>query len=596
VTDTHHTADRCLAIIPARGGSKRVPRKNLRPFLGVPTLVRAIALARRAGCFDEVFVSTDDEEIASLARRHGAWVPFLRSPSTAHDHATTFDVVHEVLDQLDSMGHRWSRAVCLYPTAVLAQPEDVSSAVASIRDGAARAMLPVTAFESPIWRALVADPDGAARFAFPEFAQTRSQDLPAAWHDAGQWYAFDVRELQHRRDFMNLRPLPLILPSDRVQDIDTSEDWERAVEKFARLEASHSRTSRARPWVLFRVDASEALGSGHVMRCLSLAEAFHARGHDVLFVSAACPLTLREAIRCRGFEWTGLDESAVSRDDAKAVDAITDAAATLACLSTQSRPPRWIVVDHYGLDARWERAIRSAGVALLVVDDLADRPHACDALLDQNLVLEHHDRYPSLVPEQTRLLLGGRYALLRQEFQEAAVERERHRAAQEPGTITLFLGGTDSENLTLTLARLVKPLSTNPLLLVLGHLNPNEDAIRRWSDAHGVRVEVGIDAIASRLVRTRLLVGACGMTAVEAQALGIPSLLIPLSQVQHKVARLFEALGRAVVLTPAEVDDPESVAAAWARAWALPQALPPGPVSLDGAQTAVDTLLETADE
>ncbi len=582
-------ADACLAIITARGGSKRVPGKNLRPFDGVPTLARAISIARRAGCFDEVLVSTDDPEIAALAEHHGAWVPFLRSAATSHDHAGTFEVVHEVLDRLEAQGRRWPLAVCLYPTAVLARASDIAAAVASIRAGEARSILPVTPYEAPVWRALTADADGAVRFAFPEYALTRSQDLPPAWHDAGQWYAFDVAELRRHGDFMGPGARACILPPECVQDIDTPEDWARALAKHARLRAEAPPTPRPRPWVLFRVDASPESGSGHVMRCLALAEAFAARDHEVCFVSAVCPPKLRAAIRHRGFEWHPLEGSG---DEDASLDAVRDAAATLSWLDAQERPPAWLVVDHYGLDATWERAVRAAGAPILALDDLADRPHACDALLDQNAITDHHARYPSLVPGPARLLLGGRYALLRREFQEAARERARRMDAGEEGSTTVFLGGTDAENLTLSLARALVGLGPG-LLLVVGHLNPHVDAIRSWAAAHDVEVEIASDAVAERLAGTRLLVAACGMMAVEAQALGVPSLLVPLSPIQGTVAASFAEQGGAVVLTPEAATDPDRVAAAWAEAMALPTTTAGvGRIALDGADAAVAAILE----
>jgi N-acylneuraminate cytidylyltransferase len=584
---------RTIAIIPARGGSKRIPRKNIYPFDGVPMLSHAIRLARSTGRFDEVLVSTDCPSIAQVAKRLGASVPFMRSESTANDQAPTFDVIHEVLERLERMGRTWHIGVCIYPTAVLAQPADVSDAIDAIARGDAASVMPVTQFDYPIWRALVVGTDGAPVFAFPEHSGVRSQDLPPAYHDAAQWYAFNIAALRSSRGFIGERTRVVVLPSVHVQDIDTLADLRLAELKYrARFEDSTALQARHRPWVLIRADATPLTGSGHVMRCLALAEAFAVRGHDVVFASRACVPELQQVIEVRGFESVLLKMPYA----AAVCEQRADAAATLQCIQRQSKLPAWVVVDHYGLDATWENSVRSCGVPLLALDDLADRPHACDALLDQNMIEAHHSRYLDLVPEGARLLLGGTYALLRSEFAQACQSRDKLLQEGAVRDVVLFMGATDAANVTQSLAmHLLAHLKATPLVVLVGQLNVHREAIKAWCWSEGVRCEVGLEDVSVLLQTCRLLVGACGMTAVEAQALGIPCLLVPLSPIQHAVARWFTEHQSAVMLEPDLCGDAKAVSAVLNRALDLkPNAPSERPVSVYGASHAVDALLEFA--
>ena len=178
-----------VGIIPARGGSKRIPRKNLRPFLGVPIIVRTIACLLRADVFDRVVVSTDDDEIATVAEEAGAQVPFRRPDELADDHAGTDAVVRHAIQELESRTGRRLGFVCaVYPTAVLATPGDVRSALQLLRAGDADFVFSATTFPYPIQRALRQRPDGTSEMFHPEHLMTRSQDLDPAFHDAGQFY------------------------------------------------------------------------------------------------------------------------------------------------------------------------------------------------------------------------------------------------------------------------------------------------------------------------------------------------------------------------------------------------------------------------
>lgn len=218
-----------LCLIPARGGSKRIPRKNIRIFRGRHMIAWSIAAAQFSGCFDRIIVSTDDEEIAEVARSYGADVPFLRPSQLADDQASTQDVVVHALEWSKKQGLPCDAICCLYATAPFVKPEDLRNAkqlLSSSQDGTV--VFAATTFPFPIQRAIRLDQEGYASMFQPECFSTRSQDLEEAYHDAGQFYwASPTTWRTITNLFQGARPL--VLPRWRVQDIDTEEDWDRAV-------------------------------------------------------------------------------------------------------------------------------------------------------------------------------------------------------------------------------------------------------------------------------------------------------------------------------------------------------------------------------
>lgn len=221
-----------LAIIPARGGSKRIPNKNIRPFCGRPIINWSIATALSSGLFDEVIVSTDSEEIRDVARAVGAKVPFLRSPRSSDDHATITDVLREVLTARGQHGERLDIACCLYATAPFVTSADLAAGLRILEDGDFDVVLPVCRYEYPIWRSLSRRADGQVRLNFPQHEFTRSQDLEPAYHDAGQWIWLRPAPFLAGTPLLGTRTGSIVIPAGRVQDIDTEDDWRRAEEKF----------------------------------------------------------------------------------------------------------------------------------------------------------------------------------------------------------------------------------------------------------------------------------------------------------------------------------------------------------------------------
>ena len=223
-----------VAIIPARGGSKRIPRKNLLPFDGVPMIVRSIRTALESGLFDQVVVSTDDAEIADVARAHGVQVPFLRPADLADDFTGTAAVIMHALQQLPAFDY----ACCVYATAPLLQARYLQQGLELLEQHPDRSFaFSVCSFGFPVQRALTLDEQGALTALYPEFRHTRSQDLPEAFQDAGQFYWGRSEAWLRGEVVYSPASLPVILPRHLVQDIDTPEDWKRAEYLYAALKA-----------------------------------------------------------------------------------------------------------------------------------------------------------------------------------------------------------------------------------------------------------------------------------------------------------------------------------------------------------------------
>ena len=219
---------RNLAIIPARGGSKRIPRKNINCFLGKPIISYSIQKAIECNLFDQVMVSTDDEEIAEIAIKYGAVVPFFRSEKNSDDFASTLDVIREVRLKYLSESVIYDNICCIYPTAPLIKTNDLIEGYNILMENNDM-VYPLTTFSYPILRSVVLNADGNVRMKWPEFANSRSQDLPSSYHDCGQWYWYTNLALKNNH-FDKIKAI--IINNVGVQDIDNEEDWKIAEIKY----------------------------------------------------------------------------------------------------------------------------------------------------------------------------------------------------------------------------------------------------------------------------------------------------------------------------------------------------------------------------
>lgn len=221
-----------LAIIPARGGSKRIPRKNIKSFCGKPMIAWSIEAARLSGCFDRIIVSTDDTEIAEVARAHGAEVPFMRPPELSDDHTATIPVIAHAIDWIDSNVGMVDFACCIYATAPFVQAHALRRGFDLLQESGADYAFSVTSYPFPIQRAIRITADQRVEMFNPEHLNTRSQDLEEAFHDAGQFYWGRAAAWQAGKSLFSHDAAPVLLPRHRVQDIDTQEDWVRAEVMF----------------------------------------------------------------------------------------------------------------------------------------------------------------------------------------------------------------------------------------------------------------------------------------------------------------------------------------------------------------------------
>jgi UDP-2,4-diacetamido-2,4,6-trideoxy-beta-L-altropyranose hydrolase len=320
--------------------------------------------------------------------------------------------------------------------------------------------------------------------------------------------------------------------------------------------------------IAFRTDASLLMGSGHVMRCLTMADALKAQGAQCHFISRAHPCHLLELIRQRGFDFTVLPaellappaahiqavgDSAKEPDHASwlGCDWQTDAEETRAVLVKLQ--PDWLVVDHYGLDHRWETALRPHYQKLMVIDDLADRPHQCDLLLDQNLGRQPQD-YANLVPAQCKVLTGPQYALLRPEF--AALRAYSLQRRQQPvlKQVLITMGGVDQPNATGQVLQALKGCTLPQdcrISVIMGLQAPWLQQVRAQAQAMPwpTEVLVNVSDMARRMADSDLAIGAAGSTSWERCCLGLPTLMVVLADNQKDAAVHLEHAGAAYCLT-----------------------------------------------
>lgn len=221
-----------ICIIPARGGSKRIPRKNIKEFLEKPVISYSILAALESNLFQEVMVSTDDEEIANMAMKFGAKVPFVRSQENSNDLAGTAAVLKEVLENYEKNGVSFDLACCIYPVAPLILVSKLQEAFNLLREKKLDCCFPICLYSSPIWRAIEMDKENKVKMIWPENENKRTQDLPGAYFEAGQFFWFNIQNFLRTGEFMTESTGAIVLDDLHVQDIDTMTDWRLAELKF----------------------------------------------------------------------------------------------------------------------------------------------------------------------------------------------------------------------------------------------------------------------------------------------------------------------------------------------------------------------------
>jgi len=224
-----------IAVIPARGGSKRIPRKNIKDFCGKPMIAWSIEAAKNSGLFDRIIVSTDDVEIAEVAKQWGAEVPFMRPVELSNDYAGTTEVIAHATQWALDQGLDLDAVCCIYATAPFVQEADLKRGLEALESGDWAYAFTATDFAAPIFRSFKQNADGGIEMFFPEYFSTRSQDLPTALHDAGQFYWGRPSDWLEGKRIFDRHSVPVIVPRWRVQDIDNWDDWKRAELIFNQL-------------------------------------------------------------------------------------------------------------------------------------------------------------------------------------------------------------------------------------------------------------------------------------------------------------------------------------------------------------------------
>lgn len=321
------------------------------------------------------------------------------------------------------------------------------------------------------------------------------------------------------------------------------------------------------PVIAIRVDASEQIGTGHFMRCLTLADELKQHGVKIRFVSRYLTDHSREMLRERGYEFIGLNSKSVEGD----IDELThahwlggsqqvDAKETISVLSDSVWD--WMIVDHYALDARWETMLRESAKHILVIDDLADREHDCDVLLDQNFHADMETRYQGRVPSYCQLLLGPHYVLLREEFQAF-----RNSAKIRTGSVKRLLvifGGVDADNLTGLVLEVLANLEPAKLEVdvVIGAQHPCREQIISDCSRLGYVCHLQTNRMAELMQNADLAIGACGFTSYEFAAMKLPAILIPVTEIQASVAQGLSNKGVAYGLPLLGANAAEGISAA----------------------------------
>lgn len=304
--------------------------------------------------------------------------------------------------------------------------------------------------------------------------------------------------------------------------------------------------------IAFRTDATNQIGTGHFMRCLTLADELKRKGAHICFVGNKLPAHLSDMLNSSGFEYMPLHVDTVQESIDELAHAnwlgtsqAQDAQATIQALADHVWD--WVVVDHYALDKRWESAARTNAKQIMVIDDLADRQHDCDVLLDQNFYADMQTRYVAKVPVHCQLLLGPRYALLRNEFRKLR-EQIKPRTGQVK-RILVFFGGVDSDNYTsLAIEALTSISDALHVDVVIGEQHPYREQIQNACLAHGYGCQVQTTRMAELMADADLAIGAGGSASWERCCLGLPALLVALAENQVDIAKALDSIGACIYI------------------------------------------------
>ncbi len=492
-----------VAIIPARGGSKRIPRKNIKLFCGKPLIAYSIEVALASGLFSKVIVTTDDEEIAKVARKYGAETPFIRPKEFSDDFSTSGDAVTHALEYLQAEGEEFEYVCTLYATAPFIQVNYLKEGFKVLKNSDAKMAFSVTSMPFPIQRTFKLTKEGRCQMFTPEHFRTRSQDLEEAYQDAGQFYWERVD-----KEFSDIPfgkdSIPIVLPRELVQDIDTPEDFRRAELMYTVLDKMKKKTKT----ILFRADSSSEIGTGHIMRDLVLAKKF--QDSTIIFACQELEGNLIEKIP--------YPVKRLKSNDIEELDIL------IKKLSIDM-----LVIDHYEIDYNLEKKLKTQNpkLKIFVLDDMYEK-HYCDILLNHNLCADA-SRYKDLVPKECELRCGSEYTLLRDEFY---AEKELKR--EKIYDVFIAMGGADSANLN---QKILELLPTNfKVVVVTTVANKHLDALKKYiAEKKNIFLEINSIHIAKLMHRSKLAIVTPSVTVNEVHYIGLEFIAIKTAENQIEI-------------------------------------------------------------
>lgn len=527
-----------LAIIPARGGSKRIPRKNIKPFLGKPIIEYSIEAALRSNLFDTVMVSTDDAEIAEIAQNAGAKVPFLRSGKNADDYATTVDVILEVLNQYAADNQIFTTACCIYPTAPFVTARRLRTGLEMLENGQYDSVFPALNFSFPIQRAVKINAEQRIELFQPEHLNSRSQDLETAYHDAGQFYWFKTEVIQREKRLWTDNSGVIILDELEAQDIDNETDWKLAELKYQLRESGVSSQESVgnvpnisevsdtlqtdKPVIFFRADGHAEMGLGHVFRSLALAEMLSS-DFDCQFIIHNPLPTLTEQILQICSRIIYVDNHL---DDAQFL------------VDNHLNSNNIIVLDGYHFATDYQKTIRKSGAKIVCIDDIKSYHFLADAIINHAGGLTPED-YSAKA--DTQFHLGLKYALLRKPFRLAAQQRMM---VKNEENLFICLGGADPKNDTLTVLKRCEEVGHfQNIHLVLGGAYSHDNLLNEYLQQTKLRISLHRNLDAQQMVD---LMRQCGVaitppstTAYEYLSVGGTLFLKVIADNQLNINRYF---------------------------------------------------------
>ena len=505
----------CVAIIPARGGSKRIPKKNIKDFFGKPLIAYSIEVAIRSKLFSKIIVSTDDEEIATIAKKYGAEVPLLRPKELSDDFTGTKDVIDHTINYLEEHDEKYNYVCTIYATAPLLQEKYLQEGYTQLINSSAKHSFSATSMPFPIQRTFKINNEGRCEMFTPENFTVRSQDLEEAYQDAGQFY-WENQTIKSNEIIFGKDSIPIIIPRNFVQDIDTLEDWKCAEILYEVI--SRKNMSKI---ILFRADSSSKIGTGHIMRNLVLASQYHKKGYQVIFAVQNFQGNINNKIVEAGYKIELLKSNKESE------------------LSSiiQKYNIKEIVIDHYKIDWKFEKKLKNLfDIHITSFDDIYLK-HNCNTIYNHN-IYANKNRYIDLVPKGCTFKCGSKYTLLRDEFIQ---EKNKKTTPINNNSIFISMGGADTANLNIKILKTLIKIPYLTINLVTTEANTNLNSLKKYvKDKKNIHLHINSNQIAVLLSQTSLAIITPSVIANEVSYMNIPFIAIKITNNQKEMYKYFK--------------------------------------------------------